>query len=373
MAEWPDPAAGPSLELADWSRSDHQLSFGYRVGGLSFRTSLWYEGVNLLDLEDRYGSPFMRKLYFHIAAFDINKLQSLRPSRIRWGAFADLAGPPFAGLWSAVTEGAWAQWRYENDDPGYRGPGFDQADEGPSPPPIRRRAACPGPETLAFTGGGKDSLVSMKLLESASEPFDTLTYSVSSYGRSPPQHRLSDQMLDGCAQRHRRRMWIFDDFLDAPSWLMRPGGEPATLLAAETPASVFASLPFALRFGYKYLQVGHERSADVGQARWERTGETINHAWGKSSQAETLLNNYIRRELVADLCYYSVLNPVTDVLIFNLLRQHLDMVGGTHSCNNAKPWCCECPKCAYVWVNYMAWLPREIVDQMFDGRNLLDM
>ena len=105
---------------------------------------------------------------------------------------------------------------------------------------------------------------------------------------------------------------------------------------------------------------------------WEKTGEDVNHQWGKSLEAEELLNNYVQENLVSNLTYFSILKPIYDVMIFNLLRQDLDAVKDTHSCNEAKPWCKKCPKCAYVWLNYMAWLPVELVDEIFDGTNLFD-
>ena len=57
---------------------------------------------------------------------------------------------------------------------------------------------------------------------------------------------------------------------------------------------------------------------------WQRTGEEVNHQWGKSSEAQRLLNDYIRMNLVANCTYFSILKPIYDVLIFNLLAQDLE-------------------------------------------------
>jgi hypothetical protein len=80
----------------------------------------------------------------------------------------------------------------------------------------------------------------------------------------------------------------------------------------------------------------------------------------------------VRSELLADVHYFSVLQPAHDPVIFALLARDLDALPATHSCNVQKPWCKRCPKCAYVWLGYMAYLPRERVDAMF-GENLLDV
>ena len=184
---------------------------------------------------------------------------------------------------------------------------------------------------------------------------------------------MLDSLLDHGSPRHRRRLWIFDDFLESPVLALGSQGGSKTLTAAETPSSIFTAIPFALQHGYLYFSLGHERSADTGQVFWEKTGEDVNHQWGKSLEAEELLNNYVQESLVSNLTYFSILKPIYDLMIFNLLRQDLDAVKDTHSCNEAKPWCKKCPKCAYVWLNYMAWLPVELVDEIFEGVNLFNI
>lgn len=147
---------------------------------------------------------------------------------------------------------------------------------------------------------------------------------------------------------------------------------PQKLLCAETPISVFGALPVVLQHGYRYIVVGNERSADSGNLVWSRNGESINHQWGKSTAAESLINGYLQRELIRNVTYCSVLQPVYDVVIFNMLRGHHGAIAATHSCNIRKPWCGECAKCAYVALNFMAYLPRDTVTQIFP-RNLLDL
>ena len=166
---------------------------------------------------------------------------------------------------------------------------------------------------------------------------------------------------------------MFDDFLESPVLELGLDEGPRTLTAAETPSSIFTAIPFSLQHGYLYFSLGHERSADTGQVKWEKTGEDVNHQWGKSLEAEELINDYIQTHLTSNLTYFSILKPIYDVMIFNLLRQHLAAVPYTHSCNERKPWCKKCPKCAYIWLNYMAWLPVKIVDEIFEGANLLDI
>lgn len=364
-----------TLWLAEPHRSRHQLVLRCGLDDLCFSTTYWYADVDLLALEERFGQQAMERIYFHITAFEANKLLSLRPGRLDLGPFAHLAGPAFSALWGTIAHHVWAQWRYEHDDPDYAGPelipGPGAASSGE---PITLE---PGPvETLSFCGGGKDSLVAARLLERAGAPFDSLAYSSSVYGQAAPQHQLIDQLLDHTAASTRRRLWIFDDFLDSPVARLHPELGVHHLLAAETPASVFAALPLALAHGYRHLVVAHEHSADFGNLVWQKTGEAVNHQWGKSLAAEHLLADYVQRELVSGVDYFSLLKPIDDTLIFNLLlgdaSEDLAAVRATHSCNVRKPWCCRCPKCAYVWLGYMAFLPVEDVEPIF-GENLLDL
>jgi hypothetical protein len=176
---------------------------------------------------------------------------------------------------------------------------------------------------------------------------------------------LLDRLGDATARVRAERQWIYDDFLDSPVARLRPSLGVKSLLAAETPASVFAALPLALARGYRNLVVAHERSANSGNLVWAKTGEEINHQWGKGWEAEQLLANYVRSALFSNVDYCSVLQPVHDEVIFELLARDAALAPLTHSCNIRKPWCGECAKCAYVWLQMAAHLPADIVQQTF--------
>jgi UDP-N-acetyl-alpha-D-muramoyl-L-alanyl-L-glutamate epimerase len=167
------------------------------------------------------------------------------------------------------------------------------------------------------------------------------------------------------ARVRAERQWVIDDLLDSPVVALRPSLGVRSLLAAETPASVFAALPLALARGYRGLVVAHERSANTGNLVWAKAGEEVNHQWGKGWEAERLLDDYVRAELLADVRYFSVLQPVHDELIFELLSRDAELAPTTHSCNVRKPWCGACAKCAYVWLQMAAHLPASIVDATF--------
>ena len=344
-----------ALRLLEIRRARDHVAATCGIDDLRFHFTVWYEDLDLDALARQHGDELLDRLAFHVAMFQINAVCSLQPDSIELGPYARFATAAFMALWRTVFRRVWAQWRWEHDLPDYEGPRFVDA----AAPPSQPVSTPAGPvELLAFCGGGKDSLVALKLLERGCLPFATLGYAHSIYGNAAQQHALLDRVGEVTTRTRAERQWIVDDFLDAPLAL-----RGKSVLAAETPASVFAALPLALARGYRGLVVAHEASANTGNLVWH--GEEVNHQWGKSREAEALLDDYVRRELLVDVRYFSVLQPVHDEVIFELLARDAALAPLTHSCNVAKPWCGRCAKCAYVWLQMAAHLPPAIVRATF--------
>jgi UDP-N-acetyl-alpha-D-muramoyl-L-alanyl-L-glutamate epimerase len=352
------------LRLTEVAIARTSISAACAIEDLRFHATVWYDDIDLHELAREHGSELVERLALHVALFQLNAVVSLRPDVVDLGTYARHLTPELAALWRTVATRVWAQWRWEHElqdyVPQFANPLVSangtsvQAPMGPTP-------------LLAFCGGGKDSLVALRLLERGKLPFATLAYAHSIYGAAEPQHALIDRVASATARTRAERQWIVDDFLDAPIVRTRPDLGIKSLLAAETPASVFAALPLALARGYTGLVVAHEASANAANLEWR--GEQVNHQWGKSWDAEQLLDRYVRTQLLSNVRYFSVLAPIHDEVIFELLSRDAHLVPLTHSCNIAKPWCGQCAKCAYVWLQFAAHLPSEIVHQTF-GANL---
>lgn len=351
-------------------RSRRQLALNYRVDDIRFHTVYWYDTVDFYALEERFGEPFMRKVYFHLLAYEANKAASLKPDVLDLGPYADLYSDAFYEAWIAIFRGVWGVWRYDNDIRDYDGPVV----EGDVATASRVEPVSLGgaDRLLALCGGGKDSLASFKLLERADVGFDAMVYSHNIYGKAQPQHDLIDGMLRHTTAGQIHRGWVYDTALDSPAARLYPEYGVKNILAAETVSSYWTALPIALAHDYTLVALGVTRSTDEHNLVWPETGEAINYLWGMSTAAETLLHDYIRAEIATDLSYFHLLRPIYDITVFSLLTHDREAVVDTHSCAQVKPWCGKCAKCLYVWLHLVAYLDDEVVHRMFD-KNLFDM
>ena len=345
-------------------RGRRHLVLRYGVEDLVFSTTYWYDDVDFLELEARHGSEWMRRVYFHILAFEANKAASLAPTVIDFGPYADLSSDSFWCLWETFFRHVWGVWRYENDLPDYRLPRPARGSTVDARPVVE--VGDGGSKLLVLCGGGKDSLVTMKLLERAGIDYDTFVYAHSTYGRGQRQHDLIDGLVAHCKTRQVHRAWVVDDALEAPISGAYPDLGIRGIVSAETVSSYWLALPVALQHGFTEVALGITRSTDEHNLVWDKTGEEINYLWGMSAEAERMLHDYMSRELVSNLRMFHLLRPIYDVTVFSLLSRDLTAVPATHSCAQQKPWCCRCAKCLYVWMSYVAWLPPETVAACFD-------
>lgn len=350
------------------------VHIGWSVDGIPFSTSYRYSDVDFDDLREIYGSDTIEKIGLHIALFEVNKGMSL-------GATDFIVSDPLSHhltdelieLWTQCADHIWAQWRYEHGYPldlipvlrGESRPSECRtsrlSDSSPGPPIARRRSSRRDEGAVGalwFCGGGKDSLLSRKIMDDLQVPRASLVYAHDLYGSLASQFDLIDPVASSPFQARQHRIVMTDDLLKLPvEFVQRYFPAVDYVLAGETPSSLFASIPVALAHGYTDAIVGHERSADDPQLC---IGDRcINHQWGKSFHAERILRSYIREKLVRDYTYYSILSDVYDPLIFYCLREVGESIAAAHSCNIEKPWCYRCAKCVYVLVSYAGWLEPE--------------
>jgi UDP-N-acetyl-alpha-D-muramoyl-L-alanyl-L-glutamate epimerase len=353
---------GPVLKLVDVKISKNSLAFSYALNQTKFTTMVHHHNVDLEKLSAQYDPDFLQAIFVQTAVLTGIKFCSLVPKSYDIQEFSEYLTPEFLDLFKILYQKIFAQHRYENDIPNYQGPEFlvNQETIGSK---IQKNEIKEGPtKILMGCGGGKDSLVSMRLLERANQEYSTFAYSHSIYGDEDHQHQIIGSLTDISKAKEKYTLSIEDDFFEkciAEEWGVK------TLLDAETPSSIFQILPLMLQHGQNYLTLGHERSADEGNFYWEEVADEVNHQWGKSYEAEKLLNDYVQTNLVPNFNFFSILKPIYDYRIFQLLAKDQDLIEHTSSCNVKKPWCKRCPKCAYVWLGYLAYLDTDKVNAIF--------
>lgn len=360
------------LVFEEVHRSRHQLVLNYRIDDICFSTVYWYDTVDFHELEARFGQTFMKRIYFHLLAFEANKAASLKPAVLDLGPYQEFYTDRFAELWNTIFFNVWGVWRHENDIVDYDGPQVPASQRSAQDHAIGPVKLDAGEKLLGLCGGGKDSLASAKLLERAGIQYDAMVYSHNIYGQAKRQHDLIDGMLQHTSAVACHRAWVHDTALDTPVAQLYPEYGVKRIVAAETVSSYWTALPIALQHNYTQVALGVTKSTDEHNLVWDKTGEEINYLWGMSTTAEKLLHDYIQTELVSNLSFFHLLRPINDVVVFGLLARDPQAVPSTHSCAQQKPWCCRCPKCIYVWMHLLAYLDATVVDRMFD-ENLFDI
>lgn len=359
-----------TIQVSELTVHPHHIEILYSADRFKFATKVFYHDISFPSLKEKYSERTIEEIAANIALFEGMKLCSLFPKYYDISAIADKLAEPVVELFAKIYNGVFAQHLYENNVPDYSGPEIIY-------PGTRLGSSNPtqipgGQETkvLAACGGGKDSVVALKMLQESQISFSSMQYSHSVYGKADFQHDLIAGVLDQLNPSHRHKISVYDDFMDYPFMqLYFPGNSGITV--PETPVSIFESLPLMLSGEYNYLALAHEKSANTGNMFWSALGREVNHQWGKGYEAETLLNNFVQANLVSNFSYFSILQPIYDFRIFKNLARYPEVLPKIHSCNIQKPWCKKCPKCAYVWLGLMAVFEPPLVDAVF-GSNLFD-
>ncbi|RDZ29319.1 UDP-N-acetyl-alpha-D-muramoyl-L-alanyl-L-glutamate epimerase [Lysobacter silvisoli] len=217
---------------------------------------------------------------------------------------------------------------------------------------------------LVAIGGGKDSLVSIEALRALGVE-QTVTW----IGGS--------QLIAACAQRTglatlnlgRALAPQLFDYNREGAW---NGHIPVTVVNSAIMALA------ALLHGVDQVVFSNERSASYGSLI-EGTGE-VNHQWSKGWACEQAFGDYLQRHVAADLRYYSLLRPLSELAVARQFARSDRYDAHFSSCNRnfhilgerpANRWCGVCPKCHFVFLALAPFMPKPRLVGIF-GRNLLD-
>jgi UDP-N-acetyl-alpha-D-muramoyl-L-alanyl-L-glutamate epimerase len=359
------------IKIDDLIIHENHLDMIYSANQFKFSTKVFYNDVSFSRLRENYAHQVIDRIAAYIALFEGMKLCSLFPDYYDVSLIAEHLSLDTLKFFAKIYAGVFSQHWYENQVTDYPGPQLIFPDRDLGKNQITAEILGGDSDTiLTGCGGGKDSVLAMKMFQEAEICFASMQYSHSAYGKEKIQHNFISQSLEYFNPIRKHKIWIYDDFVDDPFLsLYFPQNSGITVPA--TPISLFQSLFIAMNWGYKYLNLSHEKSANTGNLFWKEIGKEVNHQWGKSFEAETLLNHFVQDNLLSNFTYFSILKPIYDFRIFKNLARYPETIQNITSCNVDKPWCKKCPKCAYVWLGFMANLPTKIVDEIFQ-KNLFD-
>ncbi|MGD1872258.1 MAG: hypothetical protein ACFB02_04335 [Mastigocoleus sp.] len=359
-----------TIKIQELNIYEHHIEINYGADRFKFTTKIFYHDIYFSELKEKYHESTINKIAAYIALFEGMKLCSLFPKYYDISAVANYLDSEAIKLFTKIYEGVFAQHWYENNTTDYKGPelihpGVNLGDTGVV-------NSIRGHDNIILTGcgGGKDSIVAMKMLQKADISFASMQYSHSVYGKADIQHNLISGLLEEAQPVKSHKISIYDDFNDYP-FLKLYFPENSGITVPETPVSIFESLFLALYWEYKYLCLAHEKSANTGNLFWQKLGREVNHQWGKGYEAEKELNIFIQNHLLSNFTYFSLLQPIYDFRIFQKVAQYPEVLPLIHSCNINKPWCKKCAKCAYVWLGLMSVFSPESVNAVFKS-NLFD-
>ncbi|MEZ0470590.1 endonuclease domain-containing protein [Luteimonas salinilitoris] len=361
------PGAPFSLDAARAAAAGRALRLLHLVAGVSYYKAAVPEEIRVDDdAIDADTAALLEEIYVHgLGEFAYRNGLDLHgrisfPAASVGGASAPTA--PDSPIGGGLDERAAAHRegkQRQTSAVGLHGVGAEAPPAGEASPAIGLR-----PHALVAIGGGKDSLVSIEALRAAG-----VAQTVTWIGGS--------QLIRACAERTglptlnigRQLAPELFDYNRQGAW---NGHIPVTAINS-------AILAFAaILHGVDQVVFSNERSASYGSLI-EGTGE-VNHQWSKGWAFERDFGAYLQRQVAADLRYYSLLRPFSELAVARQFARSDRYDAHFSSCNRnfhllgerpVNRWCGICPKCHFVFLALAPFMPKPRLVAIF-GRNLLD-
>lgn len=213
-------------------------------------------------------------------------------------------------------------------------------------------------------GGGKDSLVSVQLLDKAG-----LNYSP--FAVNPKGPILSSvNVIDKTPYYVKRE-------LDPE--MIRLGKQPG-FYNGHVPSTAINSMIAALTcllFNFDTIALSNERSASEGNVEFD--GRIANHQYSKSIAFEKKIAEILTTTTHGALSYFSLLRPYSEAKIASIFAQETKFDLAFSSCNqnfrlsghDGPLWCGVCPKCHFTFLMLAPFANQERLNSIF-GKNLLE-
>jgi len=220
---------------------------------------------------------------------------------------------------------------------------------------------------LVPIGGGKDSIVTIERLRAEGKDITLLRMG---------KHPLIDQLVEAM-----RLPCITVERTIAPE-LLKLNAEGA--LNGHVPITAYLSalaVVIAELYGFGAVVMSNEAGASEGNV--EHFGRAVNHQWSKSAEAEEMIRGYMQKFINANLGYENPLREMTELQIVGEAVRYPQYFEMFTSCNanwklsavssqlSTSRWCAACPKCAFAFLLFAAYLPKKEMMRIF-GKNLFE-
>lgn len=221
-----------------------------------------------------------------------------------------------------------------------------------------------GEGILVGVGGGKDSLTTIELLRSQKAELSTWSLN------------------------HRPQLTPLIERIGLPHhWVEREWDQQLQQLASQGAynghipiSAIFACVGtiVAILSGKRDVVTSNENSANEPTLIYN--GVPINHQYSKSLEFEQDFQNLVSHCFGDSIRYYSYLRPFSELKIAELFAgdtfdTYKDVFS---SCNRAyihtsdrMSWCGNCPKCAFTFLALTPFVPRQELETLFGGKNML--
>lgn len=212
---------------------------------------------------------------------------------------------------------------------------------------------------LIPVGGGKDSAVSLELLKEHRD--DNVCFFINPKGAGLG---CAERAGYGANQRLVTQRTIDPKLLELNAQGYLNGHTPFSAIVA------FLCAYCAYLTGRRNIVLSNESSANEGNI----AGTQINHQYSKSFAFERDFNLYLAKNITNQLHYFSLLRPFNELQIakrFSAAPQYLAVFKSCNLGSKNNVWCCNCPKCLFVYVILSPFLTPDAVSEIF-GENLLD-
>ncbi|NJN75717.1 MAG: hypothetical protein HC796_05250 [Synechococcaceae cyanobacterium RL_1_2] len=201
--------------------------------------------------------------------------------------------------------------------------------------------------TLILVAGGKDSSVTLEVLKDLPGPKQT-------FALNPTRSTLDSVTIAGYEPGLVAHRTIDRQLIELNHQGYLNGHTPFSAYLA------FLSSWVAYLHGFKYVVASNENSANEQNVIFKDL--EINHQYSKTFRFEQRFRAYAQQYLSPQISYFSVLRPLLDLQIagiFSLYKHHHHSFRSCNVNQRQDSWCCQCPKCAFVYLSLFNFLPYE--------------